>query len=145
MSGGIKIDLAEDERETLLHLLHTLINDRVWEAVRGARREELERAAQRAIRLVQLEDLEAEGVLRGDLERHGTDLVIWACEADETTKEHSEQIVEAEQEDLTYAERTARINRLRERTAVDYAHRCVCERITEAIKANRAVLARGDA
>ncbi len=129
MADGIKIELTEDERETLLHLLHQFINPRVWEATRGARREALEHAGRRALRLAQLEDLAAEDVLRGDIEAHVTDLTVWALETADTTKEHGDVIIEIEQEDIPQTEREARIARMRETTAVDYAHRCVCERI----------------
>lgn len=136
---GIQIELTEAERDTLLHLLHMFIHERILDAVRGARREALCEAAGRAVRLAQLEDLAEEGVLRGDLERHAIDLTTWAMETHDTTKEHSQLIAEAQGEDLSTEDRERCIRELRGLTAIDLAHERICERVLDSIRAARAV------
>jgi hypothetical protein len=131
----IPISLSMAERHTLADLLTRCIHERVEEAIRFAGTSlELERAAERTRRLALVKAL-AEGgdemeLPRTDLDAIRGDLLMWAMETEATVEEHDQLIYETgDRREGSAEEREERIARLRTSSAVDYAHKCVCEAI----------------
>jgi hypothetical protein len=139
----IPIELSTAERHTLADLLTSFIHQRVEEAVKFAENSlELERAAERTRRLALLRALteggDEMGLPRDDLDAIRGDLLLWAMETEDTTDEHAQVIVEiGERQEGSPEDRAESIANLRERSAVDYAHKLVCERIVGQIDAAR--------
>lgn len=141
MSNTVPIELSLAERHVLTHLLETSIRKRVEEAVTYARYStDLEEAGARVRRLAQLQALAwNDGSLpRDDLDAHRGDLETWALETEATTEENDAAVAEAEDEPgLSTEQRRERVENPRGFVLIDYAHRCVCERIVAQIDAAR--------
>ena len=146
-SDTIPIGLTLAERHTLHDLVTSFIHERAFEAVQYARHSsDLEQAANRTRRLaylVALAEDDAKCLPVAELDELRADLILWASETDDTVEDPDKQIPEAESDpELSYQERIEAVRRLRSRSAVDYAHECVCERIVVQInKAREAVTA----
>jgi hypothetical protein len=140
----IPISLSMAERHTLADLLTRFIHERVEEAVKFAGSSlELERAAERTRRLALLKAL-AEGgdemeLPRADLDAIRGDLLTWEMETEATVEEHQQIIYETgDRQEGSAKEREERIVRVLTTSAIDYAHKCVCEAILYQIDAARA-------
>lgn len=141
----IAIELTLAERHTLHNLLDSFIHERAFDDVRLAYYSiDLEKAAERTRRLALFKELAESGsegarLPRADLDALRADLLTWVLEAEDTVDEHDAQIVKTDEEmaDRTVEERRKSIAELREQSAIDYAHKCVCERIVGQIDAAR--------
>jgi hypothetical protein len=137
----IPIDLTLAERHTLTDLLTSYIQEKALEAVQMAQYSiDLVEAADKTRRLAYLKAL-AEGdgsLLVDELDALRADLMLWALETEDTVNEHEEQIPEIDDETpRPLLERREAIADLRKTSAVDYAHKCVCEKIVSQIDAAR--------
>jgi hypothetical protein len=143
----VRLDLSEGARHTLYDLLDGFIHARVWEAARSAETStELQRAGEKAIRLGQLRDFAAEGILRGDLKAHATDLTLWLMEAEGTAEENDKLIADLEQDespDRSATERAESIANVRRLLVTDWAHQHICSAILDALYAHPNVRAAG--
>ena len=133
----ILIRLSLAERHTLSDLLTTYICTRVADSIECAPSSaDIAEAAEQGRRLALIQALVEEDEARlpaVDADAVRADLVLWALETDETVEGHDALIAEP---DSTVMDARA----LRERSAVDYAHQCVCQRIVGQIdKARQAV------
>ena len=138
---AIPIDLTLAERHTLTDLLTSYIQEKAFEAVQTAQYSiDLVEAADRTRRLAYLKALaEGDGPLPIDeLAALRADLMLWVLETEDTVDEHESQIPEIDDETRRpLQERREAIADLRKTSAVDYAHKCVCERIVGQIDAAR--------
>jgi hypothetical protein len=137
----IRVELTLAERHTLTDLLTSYIHERIFEDVQFARYSiDLERAAARTLRLAHLKAL-AEGeemtLPAAELDELRNDLMEWALETEGTVDEHDAIIAEMDGRPGSAEEHRESIASLRETSAVDYAHKCVCERIIGQIDAAR--------
>jgi hypothetical protein len=137
---SISIELTMAERHTLNDLLTDYIRERVFEAVKFARTSiDFEEAAKRTKRLALLQGLaEDDGSLPvDDLDAIRDDLILSAMETEETVDEHDAIIAEMHTRPGTEQDHRESIAELRRNSAVDYAHKTVCERIVKQIDAAR--------
>jgi hypothetical protein len=143
----IHVELSLAERHILTDLLRTFIHERVADAIKMAKNPvEMERGAEQARRLAQLETLVWEGeptLPREDLDALRADLIEWAMETEETTREHDEMLADydARCRPEGEPERKEGMGNLRQTIALDYAHKCVCEKIVSQIDAARELVA----
>ena len=136
----IAIELTLAERHTLTDLLTSFIHERAYEAVQFAEHStDLEKAADKTRRLAHLQALaEGDGRLPVDeLDELRADLMAWMLETEDTTDEHETLIPEVDGERRPLEERRKSIAQLRRTSAIDYAHKCVCDCIIRQIDAAR--------
>ena len=139
----IRIDLNQAERHTLIHLLDHYIRHRAWEAIKTAHGStQVHEGAEQARLLAQLHGLTEDDASLpvADLDAHRANLILWAMETESTVDEHEESLVEADESRGDRQEIGKTIDNERELIVVNYAHRCVCEKIVSQIDAARALV-----